>query len=96
MTDRTARRLSRRHLLRLVGLAAGAGLVWAVLAVKLPPAESLAGEPGEEMPADEPEPEPEPLEPPMDEPLGALPEPPAPPRAREPQPASAARLRCRA
>lgn len=70
-----------------VSTAAGAGLVWAVLAVKLPPAESLAGGPGEEMRADGPEPEPEPLEPLMDEPLGALPEPPAPPRAPEPEPA---------
>jgi len=69
-----------------ISTAAGAGVVWAVLAVKLPPAEALAAEePWEE---DEQEPEPEPPESATGEVLGPPPElpPPAPEVADEPEP----------
>jgi hypothetical protein len=69
-----------------ISTAAGAGVVWTVLAVKLPPAEALAGEePWEE---DDQEPESEPPEPVTGEVLGPPPElpPPAPEVVDEPEP----------
>src|SRR5262249_16805130 len=70
-----------------VSTAAGAGAVWAVLAIKLPPAESLVAEPASAA-EDDDEPEPEPQVPVMGEP--PPPPPPAPaveaPKALEPEP----------
>jgi hypothetical protein len=73
-----------------VTTAAGAGAVWSVLAVKLPPAESLAdAEPWEED-AGELEPEEHaPDDPFAGEVLGAPPDPPAPPPEPEREPAHA-------
>lgn len=66
-----------------VSTAVGAGVVWAVLAIKVPPAEPLAApQVAEAEAADEPEPEPQvPV-------MGEPPAPPLPPRVVEPPPAA--------
>jgi hypothetical protein len=73
-----------------VSTAAGAGVVWAVLAVKLPPADSLAvEEPWDDDAEEQPEPDDEPAAPLAGEVLGAPPEPPASPPQLEPEPGPA-------
>jgi hypothetical protein len=71
-----------------ISTAAGAGVVWTVLAVKLPPAEALTAEEPWEEDDQEPEPEPDPPEPAAGEVLGPPPElpPPAPEVVDEPEP----------
>ena len=68
-----------------VSTAAGAGVVWAVLAVKLPPADALTTEEPWDDEAVEPEPEEEPAAPVGGEVLGAPPAPPPPEPEPEPE-----------